>query len=326
MPLKDWSTTAGSNTASPPNGAPEGMTIANVNNVMRQVMADVRTLAAADTIASATTCDLGTKDATFLTVSGTTTITGLGTVSAGIYKFVVFSGALTLTHNGTSLILPGAANITTVAGDTALFLSLGSGNWRCMYYQAVTATSYQPLDSDLTAIAALTTTATGRSLLAIADAAAGRTILSAQETLVSATNIKTINSTSLLGSGDISTTPAALSTASGSAPSYSARAWVNFNGTGTVAINSSGNVSSITDNDTGDYTINFTTAMPDANYSVQLSALARTATDIRNTVNVAGDLSTGATTMTANAVRIVNGKTDATGFQDSALILAAIFR
>ena len=59
-----------------------------------------------------------------------------------------------------------------------------------------------------------------------------------------------------------------LSTASGSAPSYSARAWVNFNGTGTVAIRESANVSSITDNGTGDYGVNFTTAMPDANYSV----------------------------------------------------------
>jgi hypothetical protein len=45
------------------------------------------------------------------------------------------------------------------------------------------------------------------------------------------------------------------------------RAWVNFNGTGTVAIRASFNVSSITDNGTGDYTVNFTTAMPDANYS-----------------------------------------------------------
>lgn len=58
-----------------------------------------------------------------------------------------------------------------------------------------------------------------------------------------------------------------LSTASGSAPSYSARAWVNFNGTGTVAIRDSGNVSSITDINVGRYQINFTTAMPDANYS-----------------------------------------------------------
>ena len=47
---------------------------------------------------------------------------------------------------------------------------------------------------------------------------------------------------------------------------YGARAWVNFNGTGTVAIRQSANVSSITDNNTGDYTINFSTAMPDANY------------------------------------------------------------
>lgn len=52
------------------------------------------------------------------------------------------------------------------------------------------------------------------------------------------------------------------------AVAYGCRAWVNFNGTSTVAIRASGNVSSITDNGTGDYTVNFTTAMPDANYSV----------------------------------------------------------
>ena len=52
------------------------------------------------------------------------------------------------------------------------------------------------------------------------------------------------------------------------ATAYGCRAWVNFNGTGTVAIRASGNVSSITDNNTGDYTVNFTTAMPDADYSI----------------------------------------------------------
>jgi hypothetical protein len=51
-----------------------------------------------------------------------------------------------------------------------------------------------------------------------------------------------------------------------------AKAWVNFNGTGTVAIRGSFNVSSITDNGTGDYTVNFTTAMPNANYAVAASA------------------------------------------------------
>jgi hypothetical protein len=50
--------------------------------------------------------------------------------------------------------------------------------------------------------------------------------------------------------------------------SGSAKAWVNFNGTGTVAIRASFNVSSITDNGTGDYTVNFTVAMADANYAV----------------------------------------------------------
>jgi hypothetical protein len=52
------------------------------------------------------------------------------------------------------------------------------------------------------------------------------------------------------------------------ATAYGCRAWVNFNGTGTVAIRASGNVSSITDNGTGNYNVNFTNAMPDVNYSV----------------------------------------------------------
>lgn len=56
-----------------------------------------------------------------------------------------------------------------------------------------------------------------------------------------------------------------------SATAYGCRAWVNFNGTGTVAIRASGNVSSITDNGTGNYTVNFTTAMPDANYAVNVT-------------------------------------------------------
>lgn len=69
-------------------------------------------------------------------------------------------------------------------------------------------------------------------------------------------------------------TPAGLRSglnSTGSAPIYACRAWVNFNGTGTVAIRASGNVSSITDNGVGDYTVNFTSAMPDANYAVSLS-------------------------------------------------------
>lgn len=68
---------------------------------------------------------------------------------------------------------------------------------------------------------------------------------------------------------DAAVTAAKMSGAqSGTAPVYGARAWVNFDGTGTVAIRASGNVTSITDNGVGRYTINFTTAMSDTNYSI----------------------------------------------------------
>jgi len=87
----------------------------------------------------------------------------------------------------------------------------------------------------------------------------------------------TVKATLFSGSGASLTNlpaPAALSTASGSAPSYSARAWVNFNGTtaSPSTIRASGNVSSVTKAGTGDYTINFSTAMPDADYAVSGSA------------------------------------------------------
>lgn len=55
------------------------------------------------------------------------------------------------------------------------------------------------------------------------------------------------------------------------ATAYGCRAWVNFNGTSTVSIRASGNVTSITDNGTGIYTVNFTNAMPDANYAIMVS-------------------------------------------------------
>lgn len=80
---------------------------------------------------------------------------------------------------------------------------------------------------------------------------------------------------------------------------YKCRAWVNFNGTGTVAIRASGNVSSITDNGTGDYTVNFATAMPDANYAASVDAnIAQTEyfTPVAGSLRVITSGSTGAIT------------------------------
>ena len=120
-------------------------------------------------------------------------------------------------------------------------------------------------------------TATGLSLLTSANAAAARTALALGGSAVLGVSTNTnfdADGTSVASRATIKTfvdaaiapgVKAALN-ASGSAPIYACRAWVNFNGTGTVAIRAAGNVSSITDNGVGNYTVNFTTAMPDADY------------------------------------------------------------
>lgn len=92
-------------------------------------------------IASNTTTDIGAATGNYVNVTGTTAITGLGTIQAGTRRIVTFSGILTLTHHATSLILPSAANITTAAGDCAEFVSLGSGNWKCTKYQKADGTA-----------------------------------------------------------------------------------------------------------------------------------------------------------------------------------------
>ncbi|RTL21654.1 MAG: hypothetical protein EKK55_15650 [Rhodocyclaceae bacterium] len=92
----------------------------------------------AASIASATTTNIGAAGTMYLTITGTTTITAFDNVAAGQLRYVRFSGALTLTHNATSLILPNnGSNITTANGDTAIFVSEGSGNWRCLMYTPV---------------------------------------------------------------------------------------------------------------------------------------------------------------------------------------------
>ena len=166
----------------------------------------------------------------------------------------------------------------------------------------------QPLDADLTAIAALgytsgayllkktaagtfsliALTAAGEALLDDADAAAQRTTLGLGA-LATAADVSTaemdagtlVTAADTLAANDNDTTiptsaavieyvPVAMN-ASGSAPMYACRCWGNLNGTGTIALRGSGNVASVTDNGTGNYTVTMTTAMPDANYCVLVS-------------------------------------------------------
>ena len=104
---------------------------------------------------------------------------------------------------------------------------------------------------------------------------------------------------------------AQFATVSGTAPIYACRAWVNFNGTGTVAIRASGNVSSITDNGTGDYTVNFTTAITDVNYAVISAGTGA----FGNSASIGGwytgvrtDGTSTPTTKTTSAVRVYSAQ------------------
>ena len=152
---------------------------------------------------------------------------------------------------------------------------------------------------------------------------AGETIA----TTLSVTGVATLGAGAVLGtpaSGNLANctgvpTPAALSTATGSAPSYSCRAWVNFNGTGTVAIRASGNVSSITDLGTGLYTVNFTTAMPDANYAISL-AVSQDTDGSQNSAMIQG----GTTPAVGSFIALI--KSYANINKDEPYVYASIFR
>lgn len=85
-------------------------------------------------VTSAATTDLGAATSQNILMSGSATITSFGTAPAGTERYIVFSSAVTLTHNATSLILPTGSNITTIARDSLRAVSLGSGNWRVTTY------------------------------------------------------------------------------------------------------------------------------------------------------------------------------------------------
>jgi hypothetical protein len=110
--------------------------------------------------------------------------------------------------------------------------------------------------------------------------------------------------------------------ASGTAPLYACRAWVNFNGSGTVAIRASGNVSSITDNGVGDYTINFATAMQDANYAM-VQGSANVSGSISDRPVIAGFNIDAAPTSSAARIYVKDGANSA---RDSTRVTLSFFR
>jgi hypothetical protein len=135
---------------------------------------------------------------------------------------------------------------------------------------------------------------------------------------VIADQLEAASTSTLVLKNGVSGTPPTVQDSAGTQIGTFCRAWVNFNGTGTVAIRASFNVTSITDNGNGNYAVNFTTAMPDANYAV---------------VAIAGDTSSGtclcqspfntSPTTTSAQVFVTNSAFSGT---DRPLVYAAIFR
>jgi hypothetical protein len=151
--------------------------------------------------------------------------------------------ALTAGGGGLQSTSDASGNLNLVSGTTTIVAMTSAGiavTGTLTASGAVTLTTVLPVASGGTGVA--TSTGSGANVLGTSPTLATPTFDSAQ-----------------------------LATVVGTAPLYMARAWVNFNGTGTVAINASANVSSITDNQTGDYSVNFTTAMSDANYAAHVS-------------------------------------------------------
>ena len=138
-------------------------------------------------------------------------------------------------------------------------------------------------------------------------------ILDGSGTITGASTLATTVASPTLTTPNIDS--AQFATVSGTAPLYACRAWVNFNGTGTVAIRASGNVSSITDMGVGSYKVNFTTALSDGNYSVAISSANST-----SNADSANNISSTATT--SFFWQHIEGSAAA----DSSFLCAAIFR
>ena len=163
-----------------------------------------------------------------------------------------------ISTNGTTAVTVSSAQVVTLANA----LPVASGG------TGVTSSAAAPFalkgsNSDITQLSGLTTA------LSIAQGGTGNTTATAAfNALVPS---QTGNSGKYLTTNGTDTSWGTVST------NYVAKAWVNFNGTGAVAIRASGNVSSITDNGTGDYTVNFTTAVADSNFAYLVTGGGATA-------------------------------------------------
>jgi hypothetical protein len=279
--ISEFSATAADNTDITNINIAEGCSPANLNNAVRSLMSVLKNQ------------QDGSSGDPF-TVAGT--LVSSGTVDiTGAFRLDGTAGA-----SGQALVSAGGSNTPT---------------WSTLGTMAA---------QNSTTVAITGGTITGITDLTVADGGTGASTITANSVILgngtsalsgnlvapsTSGNVLTSNGTTWTSAANIITTTA------GSAPYYGARAWVNFNGTDTVAIRGSGNVSSITDNGVGNYTVNFTTAMSDANYSAVASG-GDASTDARVAVT---------TTLVAGSYRVYTRLLDNTLY-DTLTISTAVFR
>jgi hypothetical protein len=190
--IEDYSTTPGSNTSINGISLAEGMPPSNVNDVMRQQMADLRREYTVTSLTSSVTISIGEAAGGkihIITDAGKS-ISAFDSISAGIERDLIFDVGGILIHDGTKMILPGAANLTISAGDSVRFLSLGSGNWKALSY--------------LKAAAQFATTADAQTLTNKTISGASNTITDIGQAEIEA---------SAVGQGELITTTASANTA-----------------------------------------------------------------------------------------------------------------
>jgi hypothetical protein len=283
--VQTWNVSAGSNNSAAPNGFPEGMPPSGVNDAAREVMAAVaRYRSDTDGVNSST----GTNT---ITLAASRTMTAYaqgdlftfkaGGTNTGATTLNVDSlGAKNVYYQGAALTGGEITNgqIVTVVYDGTQFQLINPAP----YTGTQTLVAYKQDTDGYNTTTGTNTIALGASQVVTAYAQgdlytfkAGGTNTGATTLNVDALGAKNVfaNGAACVGgeiiNGEIYTvvydgTQFRLLNPS----TYLSRAWINFNGTGTVAVRGSGNVTSLTDNGTGDYTVNFTTAMPDANFAV----------------------------------------------------------
>ena len=194
-------------------------------------------------VASANALTLGT-DGNYFDITGTTSITSIGTLGVGTIVTLHFDAALTLTHHATDLILPGGANITTAAGDEFTFIEYATGDWRCIGYVLASG-------------AAIATELSNDASPQLGGALDGQN-----------------NAMTNIASIEIDDAAGATPTAKTLYEDSFSKAWVYWTDVaGTPTIQDDINVSSITDNGVGNYTINFATAFS-ANTSYSAAGMA----------------------------------------------------